>query len=131
MPFASLVTLQTCPKHTYSKRFLGLFAVIAVVLISNTAVAQNPPEVIYTISAEEALAGPKPADQNILLDKRPKEGQLGEASISVNAKAVLGKVNPMVFGACFEDLNHEIYGGLHAQMLYGKGCGGPKTMPLG
>ena len=133
MPFASLVTLQTCPKHTYSKRFLGLFAVIAVVLISNTAVAQNPPEVIYTISAEEALAGPKPADQNILLDKRPKEGQLGEASISVNAKAVLGKVNPMVFGACFEDLNHEIYGGLHAQMLYGESFeeGPETTLPPG
>ena len=39
-----------------------------------------------------------------------------------------GGVNPLQFGACFEDLNHEIYGGLYAQMIFGESFEeGPET----
>jgi len=113
--------------------FSFVAALVASAALQVIASAQTQPGVVYTISAQEALAGPKPADANILFDKRPKEGGVGEASISVNAQTVLGKINPMVFGACFEDLNHEIYGGVYAQMLFGESFeeGPEKDLPPG
>ena len=87
----------------------------------------------YTISAEEALAGPKPADPNYVFDVAPATGAMREAAISVNAAKVRARITPLVFGACFEDLNHEIYGGLYAQMLYGESFeeGPEKALPPG
>jgi hypothetical protein len=85
-------------------------------------------KVTYTISAEEALNGPKPVDPNYIFAPGPHE-----ASITVDAAKVRGRVNPLVFGACFEDLNHEIYGGLYAQMIYGESFeeGPEKQLPPG
>ena len=90
-------------------------------------------EVVYTIDAQEALAGPKPSNPNILFSARPPEGGAGEASVTVDAAKVRGHVNPMVYGACFEDLNHEIYGGLYAQMIFGESFeeGPEKELPKG
>lgn len=43
-----------------------------------------------------------------------------EAVISVDAGAVLGPVSRYLTGACIEDVNHEIYGGIYSQMIFGE-----------
>src|ERR1019366_4348999 len=42
------------------------------------------------------------------------------ASISVNASQVLHTNSLYLTGACIEDVNHEIYGGLYSQMIFGE-----------
>lgn len=43
-----------------------------------------------------------------------------EATIRVDAKQVLGPVSRYLTGACIEDVNHEIYGGVYSQMVFGE-----------
>lgn len=43
-----------------------------------------------------------------------------EAVISVDAASVLGPVSRYLTGACIEDVNHEIYGGIYSQMIFGE-----------
>lgn len=43
-----------------------------------------------------------------------------EAVISVDAARILGPVSPYLTGACIEDVNHEIYGGIYSQMIFGE-----------
>lgn len=43
-----------------------------------------------------------------------------EAVIRVDAKRVLGPVSRYLTGACIEDVNHEIYGGIYSQMVFGE-----------
>jgi hypothetical protein len=43
-----------------------------------------------------------------------------EATIRIQADQVLHRVSRYLTGACIEDVNHEIYGGLYSQMLYGE-----------
>ncbi len=43
-----------------------------------------------------------------------------EAKIQVNAKEVLRDVSRTMAGACIEDVNHEIYGGIYSQMIFGE-----------
>ena len=40
--------------------------------------------------------------------------------IAVDAARVLHRVSPYLYGACIEDVNHEIYGGLYSQMIFGE-----------
>jgi hypothetical protein len=42
------------------------------------------------------------------------------ATIRVDASNSTGKVSRYLTGACIEDVNHEIYGGLYSQMLFGE-----------
>src|SRR5512133_1707977 len=42
------------------------------------------------------------------------------AIIRVQVEAVAGKLSPYLVGACIEDVNHEIYGGLYSQLLFGE-----------
>jgi Domain of Unknown Function (DUF1080)/Alpha-L-arabinofuranosidase C-terminal domain len=42
-----------------------------------------------------------------------------DAAIRIDAKAA-GRVSRWLTGACIEDVNHEIYGGLYSQMLFGE-----------
>lgn len=90
--------------------------------------AEDKPGVTYTISPDDALNGPKPSNPNYILDRNARE-----ADIAVDAAKGRGRVNPLVFGACFEDLNHEIYGGLYAQMIFGESFeeGPEKQLPPG
>ncbi|MCC9600704.1 DUF1080 domain-containing protein [Stieleria sp. JC731] len=41
-------------------------------------------------------------------------------SIDVDATERLHSVSPFLTGACIEDVNHEIYGGIYSQMLFGE-----------
>ena len=43
-----------------------------------------------------------------------------DAIIRVDASRVLGPVSRYLTGACIEDVNHEIYGGLYSQMVFGE-----------
>ena len=44
----------------------------------------------------------------------------GETRITVQADQVLHPVSRFLTGACIEDVNHEIYGGLYSQMVFGE-----------
>lgn len=43
-----------------------------------------------------------------------------EAVIHIDAAKVLGPISPYLTGACIEDVNHEIYGGIYSQMIFGE-----------
>ncbi len=42
------------------------------------------------------------------------------ASIRVNLKHIISHLSPWMYGSCIEDVNHEIYGGLYAQRIFGE-----------
>jgi hypothetical protein len=47
-------------------------------------------------------------------------GQTEGATITVHANQVLHTNSPYLTGACIEDVNHEIYGGIDSQMIFGE-----------
>ncbi|HWY30259.1 MAG TPA: family 16 glycoside hydrolase, partial [Candidatus Acidoferrum sp.] len=54
-----------------------------------------------------------------------------EAEIYVNASQPLHPLSPYLTGACLEDVNHEVYGGLYSQMIFGESFQEPApTEPL-
>lgn len=42
-------------------------------------------------------------------------------TLTVNASKVLCRISPLIYGAGAEDVNHEIYGGLYDQKIFGEG----------
>lgn len=46
-------------------------------------------------------------------------------TITIHADKVLQAVSPYMTGACIEDVNHEIYGGLYSQMIFGESFAEP------
>lgn len=51
-------------------------------------------------------------------------------SIWVNAAKVEGKITPWLYGACIEDVNHEIYGGIYDQKIFGESFEEPVPSPV-
>jgi hypothetical protein len=49
--------------------------------------------------------------------------------IKVNAGKAIGRVSRHLTGACIEDVNHEIYGGLYSQMVFGESFQEPAPPP--
>ncbi len=48
-------------------------------------------------------------------------GNMKEAATQLTVEAIqTGEVSPLLYGACLEDVNHEVYGGVYAQMIYGE-----------
>jgi alpha-L-arabinofuranosidase len=43
-----------------------------------------------------------------------------DSSITVHADRVANSISPWMYGSCIEDVNHEIYGGLYAQLIFGE-----------
>ena len=43
-----------------------------------------------------------------------------DSTIDVDAGKVLNKTTRLMYGSCIEDVNHEIYGGLYAQQIFGE-----------
>lgn len=60
-----------------------------------------------------------------LLAARALRGQ----EITVDASKVLGRVSRYLTGACLEDVNHEVYGGLYSQMVFGESFQEPVPPP--
>jgi hypothetical protein len=52
-----------------------------------------------------------------------------EPTIHIDAAHELHRVSPLLTGACIEDVNHEIYGGLYSQMLFGESFQEPAPVP--
>ncbi len=52
-----------------------------------------------------------------------------EARIVVRADQTLHRVSRYLTGACIEDVNHEIYGGLYSQMVFGESFQEPPARP--
>jgi len=48
-----------------------------------------------------------------------------DPAIVVNANHVLHRITPYLNGACLEDVNHEIYGGMDSQMIFGESFAEP------
>ena len=43
-----------------------------------------------------------------------------EGKITINAAKVENPISPWLYGSCIEDVNHEIYGGIYAQLIFGE-----------
>ena len=50
-----------------------------------------------------------------------------EATILIQADQVLHPISPFLTGACLEDVNHEVYGGIYSQMIFGESFQEPAT----
>src|SRR5882762_10409357 len=54
-----------------------------------------------------------------------------EPAITIHADQVLHTNSPYLTGACIEDVNHEIYGGIDSQMIFGESFAEPGAqLPL-
>lgn len=51
-----------------------------------------------------------------------------DAVIRVDAGKVENKITPYLYGACMEDVNHEIYGGIYDQQIFGESFEEPASM---
>lgn len=54
---------------------------------------------------------------------------MSAADIKVDVHTVLNPVTPYLYGSCIEDVNHEIYGGLYAQRIFGESFEEPLPTP--
>ncbi len=52
-----------------------------------------------------------------------------ETHIAVMPQQTAGEITPYLYGACIEDVNHEIYGGLYAQQIFGESFEEPQPSP--
>ena len=52
-----------------------------------------------------------------------------ETVIQIQADQVIHSVSRLLTGACIEDVNHEIYGGLYSQMIFGESFQEPAKTP--
>src|SRR5580698_5284598 len=55
--------------------------------------------------------------------------QAADVTINVQADQVVRPVSRLLTGACIEDVNHEIYGGIYSQMLFGESFQEPPPSP--
>src|SRR5258708_687940 len=52
-----------------------------------------------------------------------------DSTLKVDASKVVNRVSRLMYGSCIEDVNHEIYGGLYAQMIFGESFEEPPRRP--
>ena len=53
-----------------------------------------------------------------------------EVVVKVDAAKVEQNITPYLYGSCIEDVNHEIYGGLYDQKIFGESFEEPVPNPL-
>lgn len=58
------------------------------------------------------------------------QGALHTVRIGVDASHVENRITPYLYGACMEDVNHEIYGGLYDQQIFGESFEEPASLAL-
>ena len=46
--------------------------------------------------------------------------QAQQARIAIDAARIENRISPFLAGSCIEDVNHEIYGGLYDQKIFGE-----------
>ena len=52
-----------------------------------------------------------------------------DSTLKVDASKVVNRITPWMYGSCIEDVNHEVYGGLYAQMIFGESFEEPPRLP--
>ena len=52
-----------------------------------------------------------------------------DVHVTIHADRVVHHVSPYLAGACLEDVNHEVYGGIYSQMLFGESFQEPAISP--
>src|SRR6185437_4458766 len=52
-----------------------------------------------------------------------------EPLIRIHTDHAAGSISPLLTGACIEDVNHEIYGGIYSQMIFGESFQEPAPSP--
>ncbi|MBS0203207.1 MAG: DUF1080 domain-containing protein [Planctomycetes bacterium] len=52
-----------------------------------------------------------------------------DVRVSVDAGRIVHGVSPYLAGACLEDVNHEVYGGIYSQMIFGESFQEPTNSP--
>lgn len=55
--------------------------------------------------------------------------QAQDVLVTIQADKVLHRLTPYYAGACIEDVNHEIYGGIYSQMVFGENFQEPPSAP--
>ncbi|MBO4355722.1 MAG: hypothetical protein J5850_02575, partial [Clostridia bacterium] len=50
-------------------------------------------------------------------------------NIEINRNNIKGTLSPLLSGACMEDVNHELYGGIWSQMIFGERFAEPLARP--
>ena len=55
--------------------------------------------------------------------------QAQEARIDIQADRVVHPLSRFLTGACLEDVNHEVYGGIYSQMVFGESFQEPAPAP--
>src|SRR5690348_11880806 len=56
----------------------------------------------------------------ILLAAAHSLDSVPQATITVHSRQITNHVSRWMTGACLEDVNHEVYGGLYSQMIFGE-----------
>ena len=51
-------------------------------------------------------------------------------TVTVHENTVTNSVTPYMTGSCMEDVNHEVYGGIYSQMLFGESFQEPSSSPI-
>ncbi len=54
----------------------------------------------------------------------------GDAAIHADAAQVVNRTTRLMYGSCIEDVNHEIYGGLYAQQIFGESFEEPPRLAV-
>ena len=52
-----------------------------------------------------------------------------DVRLSIDANRISHRVSPYLAGACLEDVNHEVYGGIYSQMIFGESFQEPAHSP--
>ncbi|HEY4260873.1 MAG TPA: family 16 glycoside hydrolase [Schlesneria sp.] len=52
-----------------------------------------------------------------------------DVHVTIHADRVVHPISPYLAGACLEDVNHEVYGGIYSQMLFGESFQEPAFTP--
>ena len=63
------------------------------------------------------------------MSTQPNGARPQEAVICIQADEVLHPVSRLLAGACIEDVNHEVYGGIYSQMIFGESFQEPAPAP--
>ena len=53
-----------------------------------------------------------------------------DSRIVVDSAKIENRITPWMYGSCIEDVNHEIYGGLYAQRVFGESFEEPPITPI-
>ncbi|MGC4044326.1 MAG: alpha-L-arabinofuranosidase C-terminal domain-containing protein [Armatimonas sp.] len=53
-----------------------------------------------------------------------------DTHITISPSKVVNRITPYMYGSCIEDVNHEIYGGLYAQRIFGESFEEPPLSPF-